>query len=239
MTNIQTHNDALNNQNNITSIASGGEQLQKQVLNAFKTSTNKTLSPAFLKIKAHRDNINVGSVCWLADDLSSMVYTDERDGKIFAKGYRGRAKKLAFHNRFTTVDSREAYINQWMADRSKNQDDKEERRTGNPRNLEINDIIWASWGYEQTNINYYTVIELVGKQSVKLIEIGKTEDYNSKQMTGFCVPDLDNIIGKPFTRRVVEGSNVSVNSIIYAGKLRYVVDDGKRIYKQLRYSIYA
>ena len=126
-----------------------------------------------------------------------------------------------------------------MADRSKNQDNKEERRTGNPRNLEINDIIWASWGYEQTNINYYIVIELVGKQSVKLIEIGKTEDYNSKQMTGFCVPDLDNIIGKPFTRRVVEGSNVSVNSIIYAGKLRYVVDDGKRIYKQLRYSTYA
>jgi len=37
MTNIQTQNDALNNQNNITRIASGGEQLQKQIGKSKKT----------------------------------------------------------------------------------------------------------------------------------------------------------------------------------------------------------
>ena len=106
MTNIQTQNDALNNQNNITRIASGGEQLQKQVLKAFKTSTNKTLSPAFLKIKTARDDMNSGCQCWVADDLSSMVYMMARDGNVFARGYRGRSKKAAFYSRFTSEESR-------------------------------------------------------------------------------------------------------------------------------------
>lgn len=73
MTNDKPTSNNVNSQNQITSKASGGGLPQKQILKAFKTTT-KTISDAFLKVKTYRDNINSGYECWLADDLSSMVY---------------------------------------------------------------------------------------------------------------------------------------------------------------------
>jgi len=239
MTNIQTQNDALNNQNNITRIASGGEQLQKQVLKAFKTSTNKTLSPAFLKIKTARDDMNSGCQCWVADDLSSMVYMMARDGNVFARGYRGRSKKAAFYSRFTSEESRAGYVTKWMRDRSENQQQAEDRRKAKPRAIATGDILYAVWGWEQTNVNYYKVLELVGSQSVVVIEIGKITDYNHGSMSGTCLPDIENQIGKPFTRRVSQGDCIKVNSVTQASKLDHTFEEGKKKYKSSYYSTYA
>mgnify|MGYP003662304800 CR=1 FL=1 len=39
--------------------------------------------------------------------------------------------------------------------------------------LEENDILYSSWGYEQTNINFYKVKRLCGKTQVELVKIEK------------------------------------------------------------------
>lgn len=41
----------------------------------------------------------------------------------------------------------------------------------NEYGVKVGDVFTASWGYEQTNVNFFQVIELVGKKSVKLIEV--------------------------------------------------------------------
>ena len=41
----------------------------------------------------------------------------------------------------------------------------------NEYGVKVGDVFEASWGYEQTNVNFFQVIELVGKKSVKLIEV--------------------------------------------------------------------
>jgi hypothetical protein len=41
--------------------------------------------------------------------------------------------------------------------------------TANP--AKVNDILYSSWGYEQTNIDFYIVTKVLGK-SVKIRELG-------------------------------------------------------------------
>lgn len=35
-------------------------------------------------------------------------------------------------------------------------------------NLNKGDVLYCSWGYDQTNVDFYEVVDLVGKQSVRL-----------------------------------------------------------------------
>lgn len=48
-----------------------------------------------------------------------------------------------------------------------------------PRGVKVGDIFYTSWGYEQTNLDFYQVVGLVGKVTVKLRKIAKdtTEQF--------------------------------------------------------------
>lgn len=37
--------------------------------------------------------------------------------------------------------------------------------------VKVGDIFYMSWGYDQTNVDFYQVTELVGKQSVKVVHV--------------------------------------------------------------------
>ena len=40
-----------------------------------------------------------------------------------------------------------------------------------PHKLNVGDVLYCSWGYDQTNIDFYKVIEKIGKNKVKIIEL--------------------------------------------------------------------
>ena len=46
-----------------------------------------------------------------------------------------------------------------------------ETKTMNIHGVKVGDIFWMSWGYEQTNNNFFQVVELRGTQMVKVREI--------------------------------------------------------------------
>jgi hypothetical protein len=52
----------------------------------------------------------------------------------------------------------------------------------------------CSWGYEQTNINFYLVVERK-KSTLVLQEIGQNRTYEH-QDSGTCTPNTSIIIGK-------------------------------------------
>jgi hypothetical protein len=63
-------------------------------------------------------------------------------------------------------------------------------------------ILEYSWGYDQTNIDYYKVLKRTG-QFVTVVEVGKVKTQSPQNfMVGTCVPQPDNVIGKPFRRKV-------------------------------------
>lgn len=38
-------------------------------------------------------------------------------------------------------------------------------------NVKVGDLFYSSWGYEQTNITFFQIVELVGKKSVRVREV--------------------------------------------------------------------
>ena len=43
---------------------------------------------------------------------------------------------------------------------------KEERIK--PHSLKVGDILYCSWGYDQTNVDYFKVSEVIGKRKIKI-----------------------------------------------------------------------
>jgi hypothetical protein len=62
-------------------------------------------------------------------------------------------------------------------------------------------VVENSWGYDQTNIQYYLIIKRT-KATVTLVEIGKRGITQDGFMSGHCEPDITKVIGEPFRRKV-------------------------------------
>ena len=83
------------------------------------------------------------------------------------------------------------------------------------RNLEVGDILYTSYGYNATHVQFYRVTKLVGQKSVKLSELGN--DYVSGGgYQGEVMPVLEGQ-GKPLERnyRVNEYGVIMGNHTAY------------------------
>lgn len=84
-----------------------------------------------------------------------------------------------------------------------------------PPNVNINDIYVCSWGYDQTNIDYYKVTAVKNK-TVNLVSIGQNRNYTGP-MQGECTPDPTVTGSKTYTKRMlVYGNTVSFKMTSYS-----------------------
>lgn len=84
--------------------------------------------------------------------------------------------------------------------------------------VEVGTIFVSSWGYDQTNVDFYQVIRLM-PASVELRPIGK-HYTETGFMSGTSVPIPDNFVGGPFTKRVTggwRGDGAWINLTSYSG----------------------
>lgn len=70
-------------------------------------------------------------------------------------------------------------------------------RKAEGRGVEVGDVLRSSWGYDQTNVDYYEVTALVGKAMVELRELCQ-ERTETGFMQGRCVPLPGQYAGDPF-----------------------------------------
>jgi hypothetical protein len=195
-------------------------KIQNQNLPAQKSNNamDKTIKPmtdAMQKADSYRDAMNAGREKIMADDYSCVVYCfSDRLNRPCAVGYRGRALKTAFNYYYSNSERRDTLIKEWMDSVTGSTRSK---RDTQERVLVVGDVLVSSWGYEQTNIDYYLVTELVGKASVMIVEIGKIKTYDGQDY-GRCTPDTQNIIGCPMKKRV-RGNSVKITSYSSARKL--------------------
>src|SRR2546421_8467568 len=102
------------------------------------------------------------------------VLRDDKDGKPVAKAWKPKAKKPMFNYSFRSVKERETYIARVVKAHDDAQARKAEYRaecaTGDLNMANPGAIFCYSWGYEQTNVEYYQVIARRG-QLVTLREI--------------------------------------------------------------------
>lgn len=201
----------------------------------------KTMSKAYKCIDEQRDAMigypddpSIEKI--ICDDLSFVVYKYKSDLGPSARGYRGRSKKPSFAHYFKTDERREAFLTDFISNCLERVNQDKARKTVD-RKLKAGDILKSSWGYDQTNIDYYLVTELIGKQSVELVEIGK-ESIQTESMQGGCIPDPSHIIGEPMVRRVIRGTSVNVKHGNYANLKEPKLIAGAKIYDADYWSAY-
>lgn len=70
-------------------------------------------------------------------------------------------------------------------------------------------IVHTSWGYDQTNVEFYEVVELVGKSMVKMERIGAQaaiDGSTGNSMSSMVVPDPEHRTGEFFKSKVSSNS---------------------------------
>ena len=164
----------------------------------------------------------LGAVVTTGADDCATVYTWTEAGKICAKGFRGAVAKPAFHYTYRTVEQRAAHVSKFIGDaeaaaqlRAKQAAEARWRKaslnavTGMP----IGTLLVNSWGYEQTNVDFYQVVGHQGRVTVRVVAIGakRVEEATSGAMADTCTPDLDApTTGETFTARMVDQDTITL-----------------------------
>lgn len=135
------------------------------------------------------------------DQSSAVVYTYEKNGKPVAIGYAGKGGKAKWHYNFRDEAQRQKYIDQFFAStRSSEQYRKENDRrkvAGVARGIEVGDILYTSWGYSMTIVDFYEVTQLVGNNSaiVRKIEQREADGKESNGWTGHALGVKGQFVG--------------------------------------------
>jgi len=104
---------------------------------------------------------------------STELFLGSTPEKIVAMGFSGKKAKYDFYISFRKVEDREKYISDWYARLESWENIKVARKTERtkPHTLKEGDILYSSWGYEQTNINFYQVTKVISDRTVEIREI--------------------------------------------------------------------
>lgn len=98
--------------------------------------------------------------------------TNENSGKAFyVIGFVGKSKNSSFHYRFSTKERMMNHIEQFVENCKKNLAYKLERKAKQKAanalvTVKVGQIFHYSWGYDQTNCDFYQVISVKGKTAV-------------------------------------------------------------------------
>jgi hypothetical protein len=161
---------------------------------------------------------------------SAVVYLYGRPGgKPCAMGFFGKADKPAFNYSYASEKRRAASVAAWIQSMDATQASKNQRKAqrkqvlgSKQEALKVGDVLRSSWGYDQTNIDYYEVVELFGKRGVVIREIG-AESADTGWLQGKSVPAKGQYIGEPMRKQVSEDGSVKVRDFgVWAYKLEPV-----------------
>lgn len=184
-------------------------------------------------------------------EFNGMVFQQKDTSEYFKVcGFVGASKNPDFQYFFSTEKELSNFIEMW----SENEKHKAafKRMTGSAHYVlkdlvTLGDVFMASWGCEQTNLNYYQVVGIRGKSTLELKEIdSKIVSGNNDRMGGMKVPVKNTFKDSDvFSRRVLvvnksDGKkqvSVQVQEDSINAFLKPVNDDGS--YTEDYYSSYA
>lgn len=138
----------------------------------------------------------------IAHKLSDAVaYIYERNNVVYGLVFYGKQSKPVFHYRFKSEASRAAEIAKAFESRQKSIEFKKAEKAKRLEwvpGFEIGDLFRSSWGYDQTNIDYYEVVAVSGKM-LTLRKIAQEREETGWEQ-GKCVPVPGQYIGEAFRK---------------------------------------
>lgn len=178
-------------------------------------------------------------------DIGVEIYTAPAGaGGVLAKCFIGKAGKPAWFYRLTdeqlagkadrVVRSRKVDLDAKAAARKAEQDALVP--------VAVGDVFRCSWGYDQTNVDYYQVTKVVGPKTIQVRKIAAMS-WETEFMQGRSVPATDEFIGPPMTKRVRPcgldgGAAIRITSFADAYRMEPVIE-GTPIYESTGWTSYA
>ena len=135
-------------------------------------------------------------------DLLIIRYEQNNQPCVAIFNHLRKMIKPETHYIFRSNERRESFILEAKRRHDVEQDrlQRQRERTQEAKDaIKIGTIIYNSWGYEQTNIDFYKVVS-VTKSSVKLVELESKISSMTGYMTGYKIP-TDKVISEVFTKR--------------------------------------
>ncbi len=96
------------------------------------------------------------------EDANAVIYRyTATNGKPAAAMFGGRRTKPDSRYYYGTEEAREAAIERYLDGARANHAYKAAKRASkkNPNTLAIGDVLYTSWGYDQTNVDFYQVVD--------------------------------------------------------------------------------
>ncbi|NNM59190.1 MAG: hypothetical protein HKM04_05185 [Legionellales bacterium] len=137
---------------------------------------------------------------------------------VYAEAFAGKSFSPIFNVEFSTIEKAFYYVEKWLDAFDKRQQAilnnrkeraKAQREYKHP--FKVGDIFYTSWGYEQTNLDFFEVVAVPSVKTITLSEIGmnaKQEGYRCCKAT----PAKGVFLGEPFSCRVTVGDSLRINS---------------------------
>ena len=142
----------------------------------------------------------VGLTETLTDSFGIEIYFSEKD--LRAIFYAGKSAKSWWYYQFRSLNEMIENIYKSVDNHIKNETEKLERKEREKIAMaefkasdyyQIGDVIYSSWGYEQTNVDFYQVIEVLNKK-IRVREIGCTRVDELSDMSCEVIADKDNFL---------------------------------------------
>ena len=99
--------------------------------------------------------------------ITVIRYNGAKSGRPAAAVYSGKSDKPLWSYSFGSDSAREQYIADQVEKSKAAMEARQERARAKrefQHGMKDGDILYSSWGYDQTNINFYEVVGVVGKQ---------------------------------------------------------------------------
>ena len=85
--------------------------------------------------------------------------------------------------------------------------------------LKIGDILYSSWGYDQTNIDFFQVTKVISEKTIEITPIGQIwHEAPGHFLSEYVTAKKDNFTGPPMRKRVSRGESVRITSFSHASK---------------------
>lgn len=135
-----------------------------------------------------------------------VIYRYLHRGRPAFMAYKGRQQKIFQNLAFTTTEARDQGVSRLIENETAREDQKRERKHAS-HGLQENDILYATWGHEQTNVDFYQVVRVPSGRSAVVREIeAETHISDPISMVGTKVPRIGHFVegSEEINRRTVD-----------------------------------
>ena len=128
------------------------------------------------------------------------IYRYEIAARFYAIVFSGTSAYPTWHLCFLNSVNRDESINRFIKNQEthlKSIADRKELWMNFKHDINVGDIFYTHWGYDQTNVEFMQVVRVVTPKTVEIREIKKTvSEYANGGMSGRATPCKDEFIGE-------------------------------------------